>query len=109
VEVLGHPHFRRAGLDLILGLPVTLEEAYCGARLEVPTPTGKVALKIPPRSQHGTKLRLRGKGVARSGKHGDLYVQLELCLPDQEDPALAEALHNASGAYSKPVREEIEL
>lgn len=108
VHVRPHPHFRREGLDLHLTLPVTLEEAYLGGPIEVPTPEGPVQLKIPPRSQSGMKLRLRGKGVKRGGAAdapvGDLTVELQVRLPDQEDPALAEAIKASKGAYSKPVR-----
>lgn len=113
VHVRPHPHFRREGLDLHLTLPVTLEEAYLGASVEVPTPEGPVQLKIPPRSQSGMKLRLRGKGVKRgSGADaplGDLMVELQVRLPDQADAALAEAIKAAKGAYSKPVRQGVGL
>jgi molecular chaperone DnaJ len=108
-RVRPHPHFRRDGLDLTLHLPVTLDEAYAGASVEVPTPDGPVQLKVPPGSQPGTKLRLKGKGVARGGARGDLYVELDLRLPDQPDESLAEALRAARPLYRKPVREGIQL
>lgn len=109
VHVRPHPHFHRDNLDLTLRLPVTLEEAYCGARVDVPTPDGSVTLKIPPRSQQGSKLRLKGKGVNRAGRRGDMYVELDVRLPDKEHPALDEVLRDTAGLYSKPVREEIRL
>lgn len=108
-RVRPHPHFRREGLDLYLDLPVTLDEAYSGADIEVPTPGGSVKLRVPGRSQQGRKLRLRGKGVARGSRRGDLYVILDVRLPDREDPALAEALRLARSDYAKPVREGISL
>lgn len=108
-RVRPHPHFRRDDLDLYLGLPVTLDEAYSGATVEVPTPDGPVQLKIPPRSQPGSKLRLKGKGVARGGKRGDLFVELDPRLPDESDEALAEALRAARPLYKRPVREGIRL
>jgi molecular chaperone DnaJ len=108
-HVRPHPFFRREGLDLHLRLPVTLDEALAGASVEVPTPLGPVKLTIPPRSQSGAKLRLRGRGVVRGDKKGDLYVELDVRLPDEEAPGLVEAARAASSAYSRPVREGIKL
>lgn len=108
-RVRPHPYFRREGLELFLKLPVTLDEAYSGASVEVPTPDGPVALRIPPHSQTGNKLRLRGKGVARGGERGNLYVELDVKLPDREDEQLKEAFKAANDAYSRPIREGIRL
>lgn len=108
-RVQPHPHFRREGLDLFLSLPVTLAEAYNGASIAIPTLEGAVQLKVPPRSQSGAKLRLRGKGVARKEERGDLTVELSVRLPDQADDAFATAVATASALYSAPVREEIRL
>ncbi|MBA3454667.1 MAG: DnaJ domain-containing protein [Deltaproteobacteria bacterium] len=104
-----HPHLRRDGLDLYLTLPVTLDEAYLGATIDVPTFEGLVALKIPPRSQSHAKLRLRGKGVPKKETRGDLIVELDVRMPDQADDAFAEALRGAARLYSKPVREGVQL
>lgn len=88
VTVTPHRHFRRDGQDILLDLPVTLPEAVLGARIEVPTITGKVTLAIPPNSGPGTRLRLRGRGIAG----GHQFVILALALPPGGDPALAEFL-----------------
>jgi DnaJ-class molecular chaperone len=109
IAVAPHPRVRREGLDLHLAVPVTLAEAYNGATIDVPTFTGSVALKIPPRSQNGAKLRLRGKGVARKDQQGDMIVSLEVRMPDRDDPTLASALDAAAADYSRPVREGISL
>ena len=108
-RVRPHPHFQRDGLDLTLQLPVTLDEAYCGARIDVPTPDGPVQMKVPPRSQPGTRLRLRGKGVERGKARGDLYVVLAVRLPEERDENLERALRDAAALYRRPVREGIEL
>ncbi len=105
IEVTPHPRVEREGLDLRLRLPVTLDEAYNGGSVEVPTFGAPVVLKIPPRSQPGAVLRLRGKGVARKDQHGDLLVVLDVRLPDKADDALAEAIRASAGLYTKPVRE----
>jgi curved DNA-binding protein len=108
-EVRPHPHLRREGLDLHLVLPVTLDEVYNGASIDVPTFEGTVVLKVPPRAQNGAKLRLRGKGVARKETRGDLIVELAVRMPDKADPALADALRASGAAYSTPVRQELKL
>jgi len=104
-----HPFLRRDGLDLYLTLPVTLDEAYNGASVDVPTFDGTLALKIPPRSQQHAKLRLRGKGVTRKDERGDLIVELDVRIPDRADDALAAALRAAAADYSRPVREGLAL
>jgi curved DNA-binding protein len=104
-----HPHFRREGMDLHLTLPVTLFEAYAGASVDVPTPDGSVKLKIPPRSSSGVRLRLRGKGVARKKAKGDLYVELQVKVPERADDALTQALEAASTLYDQPVRKGVAL
>ncbi len=104
-----HPLLRRDGRDLHLTLPITLAEAYTGATVEVPTFEGPVKLKLPPRSQQGAKLRLRGKGVPRKDERGDLIVSLDVRMPDRADDELAKALDAATSLYTKPVREGLAL
>ena len=109
MAVAPHPHLRREGLDLYLTVPVTLAEAYNGGTIEVPTFDGTVNVKVPPRSQSGAKLRLKGKGIARKDTRGDFFAVLEVRLPDREDAALSAAIAVASAAYSTPVRKELSL
>lgn len=104
-----HANFERHGLDLQLRLPITLGEAVRGGPVSVPTPTGVVQLKIPPRSQQGAKLRLKGKGVSRGKETGDLYVLLEVRLPESDDPALTTLLSEADRFYASNVREGVAL
>jgi DnaJ-class molecular chaperone len=104
-----HPLLRRDGQDLYLTVPVTLDEAYNGGSVEIPTFDGLVMLKIPARSQTGAKLRLRGKGIARKDTRGDFYAVLDVRIPDRPDDALAAALKASSTSYSTPVRKELAL
>ncbi len=84
VHVAPHPFFRRRGDDLDVRVPVTLLEAAEGAKVEVPTPRGTVNLRVPPKTSSGTKLRIKGHGVAKSGKTpGDLYAEVAIILPKQ--------------------------
>jgi DnaJ-class molecular chaperone len=80
----------RVGNDIRMDLPVTLKEAVLGGKVPVPTLTGTVALSVPPNSNTGTVLRLKGKGIAPHGSTpaGDLYVRLVVSLPEKPDEAL---------------------
>jgi DnaJ-class molecular chaperone len=78
----------RDGNDIRMDLPVTLKEAVLGGKVPVPTLTGAVSLSVPPNSNTGTVLRLKGKGIAADGGAGDLYVRLVVTLPDKPDESL---------------------
>lgn len=91
VRIAPHPLFRIEGRDLRADLPVTLYEAVLGGAIDVPTLDGRVELTIPPNSNGGRTLRLRGKGLpAATGgaPPGDLYVSLKIVLPETPDPSL---------------------
>lgn len=89
IEVGGHHRFTRRGDDIHLELPVSVTEAVLGAKVEVPTPAGPVSVAVPPGSNTGTVLRLKGRGVPHAdGKRGDAYAELRVFLPDTPDPAL---------------------
>ena len=88
VAVAPHPYLRRAGDDVIITLPVTLQEAVLGASVSVPTIKGHVKLTIPAGSGDGSKLRLRGRGI----REGHQYVELKVAVPPADEPALAEFL-----------------
>jgi DnaJ-class molecular chaperone len=85
IAVAPHPLFRREGDDIIIELPVTVQEAVLGVTLEVPTIKGKVRLAIPRGSGTGTRLRLRGRGI----REGHQFVQLHIVHPPGEEPELA--------------------
>lgn len=80
-----HPVFTRAGRDLRLKVPVTVAEAVLGAAITVPTLTGTVTVRVPPGTQHGTTLRVSGRGVATPKGTGDLLVVIEIRIPDHLD------------------------
>jgi DnaJ-class molecular chaperone len=92
IKVEPHPLFTRQGNDIHLELPVTLPEAVLGASITVPTIDGKVSVKVPPGSNTGSVLRLRGKGVprAKGAERGDQYVKLKVVLPDKPERELTE-------------------
>lgn len=113
VEVLvePHPYFRREDGDIHMELPITLPEAVLGASIKVPTVSGAVALKVPPGSNSGAVLRLRGKGVVsqHSGKTGDQYVKLKVVLPDPPDSELVQFMERWSQKRSYDVRKKAGL
>ena len=88
IVVQPHPYFTREGDDIQVELPVTIKEAALGGEVRAPTTTGRVMLKIPPHSNTGDTLRLRGKGVRRRGGAGDELVRLKVVMPKTPDASL---------------------
>jgi DnaJ-class molecular chaperone len=90
VSVAPHPFMIRDGNDIRMDLPVSLKEAVLGGKVPVPTLTGTVSLSVPPNSNTGSVLRLKGKGIAANGgtEAGDFYVRLVVTLPDKPDESL---------------------
>jgi DnaJ-class molecular chaperone len=103
VEVTVRPHriFSRDGDDIRVELPISLSEAVLGGKVTVPTPTGSVNMTVPKWSNTGTVLRLKGKGVARSGGgSGDELVSLKIVLPEKPDAELESFIAKWGGAYN---------
>lgn len=101
LNVRAHPFFRREGQDIHMDLPISLTEAVEGAKIRAPTPSGPVDVTIPPNSNTGQKLRLKGKGV---GGQGDQFVRLQVVLPDGGDEELRKFLRKWSRREAKPQR-----
>ncbi|MEE4189600.1 MAG: DnaJ C-terminal domain-containing protein [Roseobacter sp.] len=80
-----HPVYRPDGSDLHLDLPITPWEAALGKKIVLPTPDGKVDLKIPKNARNGQKLRLKGKGLP-SHPPGDIYATLRIVNPKVTSP-----------------------
>jgi len=96
-EVEPHPVFERKGDNFYVKLPVTITEAALGAKVEVPTIDGLSTIKIPPGTQSGQKLRLRGKGAPSlresSGElRGDEFVEVQVMVPHVADERTKEIL-----------------
>jgi molecular chaperone DnaJ len=103
VHVNPHRVFGRSGHDLTITVPVTFPELTLGTTLTVPTLDGKVSLKVPPGTNSGRTLRVRGKGVGKkAGGSGDLLVTLQVAVPSKLDGAATEALQ----AYAKATADE---
>ena len=74
--------------NILLDLPISLKEAILGAKITVPTVSGKVAVNIPPYASTGEKLRLKGKGI----KGGDQIMTIKVITPKNKNENLEKAL-----------------
>ncbi|PRD45696.1 molecular chaperone DnaJ [Phyllobacterium phragmitis] len=98
IRLKPHPRFEMDGRDLHLDLPVSLSDAVLGARIEVETLDGRIAVKIPPWSSSDRVLRLKGKGLPRkAGERADLFVHVRIMLPEGGDPELEALLQRRAG------------
>jgi molecular chaperone DnaJ len=101
--------YERRGDDLVLDVPVTYSEAALGATVEIPTPEGRVSLKVPAGSQDGKLLRVKGRGAPRlngSGS-GDLLARLRIAVPQKVSKAEREALESLDKASHANPRERL--
>ena len=91
IKVRAHPEFRRDGDDILFDLPITIDEAVLGARIEVPTISGRVQLTVPKSTSSGQAFRVKGKGVNNAGtsKQGDQIVTVRIVLPERAEESLA--------------------
>ena len=114
ITVRAHGAVHVEGRDLLLDLPITPAEALAGAEVTAPTFEGAVKLKIPPGSQSGRKLRLRGRGLpalkggTTGAPRGDLYVVLQIVLPP-DSPEAREAAGALQLLYKSDVRKDVVL
>jgi molecular chaperone DnaJ len=111
VHLRPHPFLERRGSDLYLDLPVTVGEAALGGSVTVPTPAGDVSLRIPPGSQSGQRLRLRGRGVAgaKGSAAGDLYVRLLVQVPRDGGDQTRRAVEALEQLYGESPRKNLKL
>ena len=96
VRVKPDRFFRREGLDLHCTVPITIVQSMLGAKIRVRTIHGKKAeVRVPPGTQSGTRLRLKGLGLERDGRKGDQYVEIQVKVPEKlsdEERELVEQL-----------------
>lgn len=90
IRVVPHPLFDVEDRDLVITVPLAPWEAALGTKIEVPTLSGKVRLTIPPNSQAGQRLRVRGQGLINSTGRGNLYALLKIVIPDASNEILKE-------------------
>jgi len=109
IEVRPHRIFTRDGDDIRVELPISLGEAVLGGKVNVPTPSGTVAMTVPKGANTGTVLRLKGRGAPRpDGGRGDEYVTLKVVLPEKPDPELEKFVAQWHPAHAYNPREKLE-
>jgi molecular chaperone DnaJ len=111
IRIQPHPILTREGDNLHMEVPITVREAVEGATITIPTVEGAVNVKIPPGSQSGQTLKLRGKGAvnAKTKQRGDLLAKLIVKVPKTEDREILEAVRKLDGFYREDVRASIRL
>jgi len=111
IHVKHHNLLKREGDDLFMEIPVTVGEAIAGGTIMVPTIDGQVNVKVPPKSQSGQTLRLKGKGAVnlKTKKRGDLMVKLIVKVPQTDDREILEAAEKMNGFYKEDPRRNIRL
>ncbi len=91
IHVKPHADYHRVGDDVHMTLPVSLDEAVLGGKIEVATPGGRLQLTLPKGTSSGRVFRLKGKGArsSSSGKHGALLITVHIVMPAEIDEGLA--------------------
>ena len=105
ITVKEHPFFVREGNDVLCSVPVSFVQAALGSKIEVPTLKGDVSLNIPPGTQPGSALRIKGKGIPdlRGYGTGDQIVTIDVQIPKKLTPGQKELLEE----YARISGEEI--
>jgi curved DNA-binding protein len=108
VEFNPNGRYRVDGTDVYVELPLAPWEAALGASVKVPTPSGAVDLKIPPNSQTGRKLRLKGRGIPARDT-GDFYVILQIVLPPADNEEKRGAYEEMKRKFTFNPRADLEV
>jgi len=111
-EVEKHPLFERKGDNIYVKVPVSVTEAALGAKVEVPTLDGPSVIRIPPGTQSGQTLRLRGKGApslrGEGGRlHGDEFIEVQVVVPRVADERTKELLRELARLNPEDPREAL--
>lgn len=90
IRLVPHPLFDVEAHNLIITVPVAPWEAALGAKITLPTLSGDIALTIPPNSQAGQRLRIKGRGLVNKTGRGDLYAVIKVVMPKEAANAKAD-------------------
>lgn len=106
LRVRSHPYFDRKGDNIYANLPLTLSEAYCGADVTAVTIHGKVKIKVPARTQNGSLIRIRGKGVRnlKTNSYGDHYSRIQVMVPDRSSEVAKDYMKRLDEYYTLNIR-----
>jgi DnaJ-class molecular chaperone len=104
IHIAPHPYFRREGSNVILNVPLSIPEALLGTRVDVPTLDGThLTVKVPPGTSSGSRLRLRGKGIAG----GDQYIEVQIAVPKVEDARSRELMEEFARLHPQEPRKDL--
>jgi len=94
IQVAAHPFFRRVGDDVVCKAPISFAQAALGGEIDVPSLAGKLKLRVPPSTQSGAVLRVRGKGFPYRirGGRGDQLVEVTVEVPSHLSPRARELI-----------------
>ena len=111
IHISPHPVLKREGDNLRMDVPVTVHEAMAGATITVPTVDGQVKVKVPPKSQSGQTLKLKGKGAfnPKTKSSGDLMIKLIVKVPQTDDGEILKSVESLEGLYGGDLRRNIRL
>lgn len=104
-KVKEHPIFSRDKADVLMDLPVSVDEAILGAQVVVPTPDGsRVKIRVPQGTQDGRVLRVKGKGAKqlKGSGYGDLRIKVNVKMPSQLNAEQMEAIKAFRDASPSP-------
>jgi molecular chaperone DnaJ len=106
IDVVEHPFFRRNGDDIVCSVPITFAQAALGGEIDAPSLTGTIKVRVPPATQTGSVLRVKGKGVPhrfRSGA-GDQLVEVALEVPMELTPRARELIEELGRELGEEVQ-----
>lgn len=83
IRIKPHPYLTRRGRDLVYETTINFAQATLGTELKVPTLTGKNVVRVPPGTQGGTNLRMKGEGISSSQGKGDMLVHINIKIPEK--------------------------
>jgi len=107
VTVKPHEYFRRSGLDILLDCPISVYEALLGTKVEVPTMDGKVTVTIPPGTNSGAKLRIKGKGIKKKDEQGDQHVVIKIVVPKNLNEDEVDIVHDLQTRHPVDARKDV--
>jgi curved DNA-binding protein len=108
IAFVHHPLFDVANHDLLITVPIAPWEAAIGAKIVIPTLTGKITLNVAKGSQTGQRLRINGKGLRTKKGHGDLYAILKVQMPETYSPEALELWERLTEKSSFAARKQWE-
>ena len=108
IQVEPDRRFERRGPNVYLDLPISFAEAALGTQVEIPTPEGHATIKVPPGTQGGATLRLKGLGmpIPGSSQRGDLLTRIKVVTPKLEDERSKELLRELAELNDRAIRDD---